>query len=59
MEIKEIRTLTGLSQANFGKKYNIPVRTIQDWEPEKRNPPAYVVELLEFKVRYDIEQEQI
>ena len=30
MEIKEIRALTGLSQANFGKKYNIPVRTIQD-----------------------------
>ena len=59
MEIKEIRTLTGLSQANFGKKYNIPVRTIQDWETEKRNPPAYVVELLAFRVRYDIEQEQI
>ena len=59
MEIKEIRTLTGLSQANFGKKYNIPVRTIQDWETEKRNPTAYFVELLEFKVRYDIEQEQI
>ena len=54
MEIKEIRALTGLS-----KKYNIPVRTIQDWETEKRNPPAYVVELLEFRVRYDIEQEQI
>lgn len=59
MEIKEIRALTGLSQANFGKKYNIPVRTIQDWEAEKRNPTAYVVELLEFRVRYDIEQEQI
>ena len=59
MEIKEIRALTGLSQANFGKKYNIPVRTIQDWETEKRNPPVYVVELLEFRVRYDIEQEQI
>lgn len=59
MEIKEIRALTGLSQANFGKKYNIPVRTIQDWETEKRHPPAYVVELLEFRVRYDIEQEQI
>lgn len=59
MEIKEIRALTGLSQANFGKKYNIPVRTIQDWETEKINPPAYVVELLEFRVRYDIEQEQI
>ena len=56
MEIKEIRALTGLSQANFGKKYNIPLRTIQDWEAGKRKPPIYVVELLEFKVRYDFIQ---
>ena len=53
MNIKEIRALTGMSQANFGKKYNIPLRTIQDWETGKRKPSVYVVELLEFKVRND------
>lgn len=56
MNIREIRALTNLSQANFGKKYNIPLRTIQDWETGKRKPPIYVVELLEFKVRHDFTQ---
>ena len=55
MTIKEIRNLTGLSQAAFSKKYQIPVRTIQDWEAQKRIPPEYVVTLLDFKVRSDIE----
>ena len=56
MNIREIRALANLSQVNFGKKYNIPLRTIQDWEAGKRKPPIYVVELLEFKVRYDLIQ---
>ena len=56
MNIREIRALANLSQVNFGKKYNIPLRTIQDWEAGKRKPPIYVVELLEFKVRYDFVQ---
>ena len=55
MEIKEIRELTGLSQTAFGNKYNIPMRTIQNWETGQRKCPVYVEELLEFKVRYDIE----
>jgi hypothetical protein len=49
----------GTFTSKLRKEVHIPVRTIQDWETEKRNPPAYVVELLEFRVRYDIEQEQI
>ena len=53
MHIKEIRRLTGLSQAAFSEKYHIPKRTIQDWETEKRNPPKYVIELLEFRVLFD------
>ena len=56
MNIREIRALANLSQVKFGKKYNIPLRTIQDWEAGKRKPPIYVVELLEFKVRYDLIQ---
>jgi len=56
LNIREIRALANLSQVNFGKKYNIPLRTIQDWEAGRRKPPIYVVELLEFKVRYDFIQ---
>ena len=51
MDIKEIRILTGMSQSKFGGYLNIPMRTIQDWENERRKPPVYVVELIEYKIR--------
>lgn len=60
MEIKEIRALTGLSQRKFSEKYGISTRTLQGWELEGsngRNCPEYVKDLLEFKVRYDLEHE--
>ena len=47
MKAKKIRELTGLNQSEFSRKYNIPLRTIQDWEAERRTPPEYVLELLE------------
>lgn len=53
MNIRELRNMTGLSQEKFGKKYNIPRRTVQDWELENRTPPDYLVSLLERAVRED------
>ena len=57
MELKEMRKLLGLSQAAFGDRYNIPVRTIQDWESGRRKAPIYVLELLERVVTEDSEAE--
>ena len=57
MTIKEIRTLTGLSQTKFGNLYGIPLRTIQDWEAGARKPPEYVVALLERVVKEDFDAE--
>lgn len=54
MTIKEIRSLTGLSQGKFAERYGIPVRTLQDWEIGRRKPPEYVILLLERCVRMDI-----
>lgn len=57
MTIKEIRKLTGLTQRDFAKKYNIPVRSIENWETDnpsaKRCCPDYVISLLERAVRED------
>lgn len=58
MTIKEIRVITGLSQVEFGKKYDIPRRTIQNWEARKDNPdyhecPIYVRKMLERIVKED------
>lgn len=50
MTIKEIRALTSLSQVKFCEKYHIPLNTFARWEQGKREPPDYLVELLEFKV---------
>lgn len=54
MTIRDVRKLTNLSQPQFCDRYNIPLPTLRKWEQGKREPPDYVVELLEFKVRDDL-----
>ena len=54
MKIQKIRALTNLSQPLFCDKYNIPLPTLRKWEQGKREPPEYVLELLEFKVKGDL-----
>lgn len=54
MTVREIRVLTGLSQVKFCEKYRIPLNTFSRWEQGKREPPDYVIELLEFKVKDDL-----
>lgn len=51
--IKAIRSKTGLSQVKFSRVLHIPRRTLEDWEAGVRLPPAYVVELLEYRVSTD------
>ena len=46
MNIKELRTKTGLSQSEFAKRFEIPVRTLQQWEQGAQKPPSYVVDML-------------
>ncbi len=55
MTIKELRELTGLNKTDFAKKYNIPYRTIQNWELGERECPVYVLELLEFRIKHEKE----
>lgn len=44
--MKELISLTGLSQTAFAKGAGIPLRTVQDWCGEKRACPTYVSFLL-------------
>lgn len=56
MTMREIRALTGLSQAAFSKYSGIPMRSIQNWEmtgKESRKAPEYVLKMLERIVRED------
>lgn len=58
MTIKEIRTLTGLTQKQFAEKYHITFSSIRNWESGHRTCPDYVAELLEFKVREDLKMDK-
>lgn len=46
MPFSELRAVSGLSQAAFGKRFCIPRRTIEDWESGNRTPPVYLRLLL-------------
>lgn len=47
MTIKEMRRQTGLSQAAFANKFNIPVKTLQNWEIGRAQPAPYIPEMIE------------
>lgn len=50
MTIKEMRTACGMTQKAFCEYFNIPMRTLQDWENDRRTPPAYLAPLMEYKL---------
>ena len=54
MNIREMRTLLGDTQGEFAMRYKIPFRTVQNWEAGVRKPPAYMMELLENRIRTDL-----
>lgn len=59
MNIQELRALLGCTKKEFATRYNIPFRTIQNWELGERTPPEYVLQLLEEKVKKDAKDKQI
>jgi transcriptional regulator with XRE-family HTH domain len=54
MNIREMRIRLGDTQSEFAARYNIPFRTIQNWETGMRNPPEYIMNLLEQRIKEDL-----
>ena len=54
INIRELRTKLGDTQSEFSARYNIPFRTVQNWEAGIRTPPGYVLDLLEERIREDL-----
>ena len=44
--MKEFRQSTGMSQKGFAIHFGFPVRTLQEWEQGRQNPPPYLLNLL-------------
>lgn len=51
--MKEIRKSLGLTQKEFGKKYGIPRRTIEDWDRGINFPSNYWVEIFVKLLKYE------
>ncbi len=50
MTFKEVRQASGMNQTEFHKYFDIPYRTIQDWEHGKRKCPEYLLKLMQYKL---------
>ena len=54
MNIREMRKQLGCTQTEFSQRYNIPFRTIQNWEAGVRVPPQYIIDFLSDRIRSDL-----
>lgn len=48
---KEIREASGMGRKAFCEYFGIPYRTIQSWELGVRDCPAYLLDLMEYKLK--------
>ena len=56
--IKELREETGMNRREFCEHYQIPYRTVTEWERDNRHAPEYVIRLLEYCIRMEKKMEE-
>ena len=50
-QLIQLRKETGMKRTEFASYFDIPYRTIQDWELGNRRVPEYLLRLMEYKIR--------
>ena len=53
-DIRMIVNRSGLGVKGFSIQYGIPLRTVEDWVAGNRPIKRYVLDLLDFKVDFDV-----
>ncbi len=51
--IRNIRLETGMNRKDFAIYFGIPLRTIEDWEANRRTPPEYIPRMMLYQWRYE------
>ncbi|HAP20637.1 MAG TPA: transcriptional regulator [Lachnospiraceae bacterium] len=49
----QIKEGSGMNWKEFSAYFQIPYRTVQDWERGNRKMPEYVLRLMEYKLRME------
>ena len=57
-KIIELRRNMNMNRKEFSEYFEIPYRTVQDWELGKREMPDYLLRLMSYKARMDKKIEQ-
>ena len=50
-KIKELRESVGMNRKDFCNYFQIPYRTVTEWELGNRHAPEYVLRLLEYYIQ--------
>ena len=53
VSIKELRESTGMNRKEFCEYFQIPYRTVTDWERGERHAPDYVIRLLAYHIQME------
>ena len=53
INIRELRESTGMNRKEFCEYFQIPYRTVTDWERDERHAPDYVMRLLAYYIRME------
>lgn len=51
MTFKELRQQSGMNLKKFSEYFDIPYRTVQNWEGGQRQCPEYLMDLMEYKLK--------
>lgn len=51
--IKDLCEKYNITQAEFSRRFEIPLRSIEDWIAGRRKPPVYVVNMLKRLLEYE------
>lgn len=49
----ELRESTGMTRTEFCEYFEIPYRTLQDWELGNRKMPEYLLRLIAYKIKME------
>ena len=50
-KIKELREITGMNRRQFCEAFEIPYRTVTEWERGTRTAPKYVLKFMEYYIQ--------
>ena len=51
--IRALRAETGLNRKQFAEHFQIPLRTVEEWEAGRRKPPEYIPRLIKYQIMYE------